>query len=299
MDISTTLSPGPGRVLLRCPNNDGSVRCVAFIQRVRRIEVWETRDEDGAPPRRVAGFAGELSALRIARWLTLGKGGALEQAQAAKAIVEGLDEDGEWDSLVLNAWTRDLARTEPGLAAVLRLTPEALEAVEERFGALDANLVAKLASTVIQDNRKWLAKWRVDIDAEVARRLAAEGMADDGPRRTALREFVECCVVRMGRLPLPDESEVAWAAKDVPVEELSLYKRRKLGLTWTRRVRRFRIQFNYWSAAETFGYDLEAGPGWYFHVLNPDPNWLICNSEGPYRTADQAWDDAQCTGQEY
>jgi hypothetical protein len=300
MAISKTLSLGQGRVLLRCPNADGSIRCLGFIQRARRIEVWETLDEDSAPPRRVGSFVGELDALRVAHWLSSRRDGpALELAQAALSVVEGLDEDGEWDSLVLNAWTSEFARTEPGLAAVLRLTPDALDAVEERFGALDPNLVAELASTVLQGNREWLAKWRTDVDAEVARRLAAEGTSDDGRRRAPLRDFVECCVLRLGRLPLSEETELAWGGRDVPLDELSLHKRRKLGLTWTGRVRRFRVRFDYWSAAETFGYsDLNAGPGWYFTVQNPDPSWMICSTEGPYRTDDEAWEDAQCIGQE-
>jgi hypothetical protein len=64
-------------------------------------------------------------------------------------------------------------------------------------------------------------------------------------------------------------------------------------------VRRFRVRVVFWTGADTYGYsDFGAGPGWYWIVRNPDPDWRFSDPMGPYKTPEEAWSDASCLGQD-
>ena len=64
-------------------------------------------------------------------------------------------------------------------------------------------------------------------------------------------------------------------------------------------MRRFHVSVVFWTAADTYGYtDFGPGPGWYWIVRNPDPDWRFDDPTGPYVTPQQAWGDASCLDQD-
>ncbi len=299
MATSWTEIPGPGRVYLRVRRANGAIRFLAFVRGRRGVEVWETADEERVAPARTRTLraAGDPGALRIACWLASGEVvEPISARDAATAYVWGLD--GDWDWVVLNAWTRGLRRMEPALDAVLSLDAPTLEAVARRSGGLDVDpdALRELGEAILAGNRDWLGKWEDEIAAEVDRRVTALGARGDALENAVMRDFVEECLLKLGRLPLPGETEASWAGRDLRVGALGRAARIRLGLESSRRVRRYRIRCSYRSAADTYATDVEPGPGWYFHVLNPNPDWILCDAPGPYRTPAEAWEDAAFTG---
>ena len=117
--------------------------------------------------------------------------------------------------------------------------------------------------------------------------------------RRALRAFVEECLLTLGGLPRADETGERWDGAVLRTREPGARTLRRLGLHQTGRVRRFHVWVRFRPAADSYGYsDSDSGPGWYWDVTNPDPAWMNDCTMGPYKTAEQAWSDASCVGQD-
>jgi hypothetical protein len=262
------------------------------------VEVWRSLDAGVAPLTFFGVFPGRFGPRTVANLLVSGKvGPPIDGVASAGAEIDGADE--RWSSLLRLAWSRVDGKADPRAAALLRLDDEELDEFEGRTGCLDGEGVLDAGDYLVENDGAWLRKWGQEIEVEVERRLAQEGPAAGESRRAALRAFVESCLLFLGRLPLPEESETGWPGAGPREKSLSPARRRALGLVRSGRVRRFRVRVVFWTGANTYGYsDFGAGPGWYWIVDNPDPNWRFCDPTGPYKTPEDAWSDASYLGQD-
>jgi hypothetical protein len=186
------------------------------------------------------------------------------------------------------------------VAGLLTLGDAQLDLVEEANGSLDASDLLELADYLVMHGAEWLQKWRKKIEVEVERRAALEGRDTGEPRREKLRAFVEECVLLLGRLPRPGESESAWDGPRLREHPSSKRWRRRLGVLQSGRSGKHFVQVRFRSCVDAFctdafggGYS-STGLGWYWDVLNPDPGWLSNDEMGPYDSDQEAWSDVRC-----
>ena len=239
---------------------------------------------------------GKLTVHSLARLLA---SGAVRPAVDA-AILDDVEAEGvcERDAALLRlAWSRTDGKLDPRVAAVVRLRKEELDEVEERMGGLDTDGFLELGGYLVANDAAWLARWRADVDTEVDRRAAIDDAGEE--HRRALRAFVEECLLVLGRLPRPNETAETWDGLGLREAKTRPERRRTLRLTRSGRVRRYRVKTHFWTGVDTYGYsDFGPGPGWYWVVQNPNPDWRFCDPTGPYKTPEEAWDDASCLGQD-
>jgi hypothetical protein len=213
------------------------------------------------------------------------------------SLLDGVEVDGAdgWHAALLKlAWTRHDGNADPRVAAVHRVESDAIDEVEHRVGSLDDDGLLDLGAYLVKNDARWISEWRESIDTEVDRRAAVDAAGES--RRRVLRAFVEECLLSLGRLPRPDETEESWDGAGLRGAPAA---RRPPQLTEAGRVGKFRIRVHFWTALDTYGYsDFGPGPGWYWVVVNPDPNWRFCDPTGPYDSPKSAWADANCVGQE-
>jgi hypothetical protein len=289
---------GRRTILLSSSDGEGPGLLLAFAQTRGGVEVWRSIDADVAPLTFIGVFPGRFGPRAVANLLASGQvGPSIDGVASAFAEVDGVDE--RWSSLLRLAWSRVDGKADPRVAALLRLDDEQLDEFEGRTGCLDGEGVLDAGDYLVKNDGAWLQKWRPEIEAEVERRVAKEGPAGGEHRRTAQRAFIEQCLLVLGRLPRPDESETAWDGGGLGEKPFGQGRRRRLKLLQSGRVRRFRIRVVFWTGADTYGYsDFGAGPGWYWIVRNPDPDWRFSDPMGPYKTPEEAWSDAACLEQD-
>lgn len=296
MTIETRLNPGERCVFLRAGDDDGAVQLLAFVATGRSgFEVWQTPDERRVPPRRTGTYRQPFAPLRMAHLLASGEAGAhVAPALAADAVVEGVDD--EWEALLRCAWAHGQPIREGELRTLLSTEPELLEACLERAGAyhgLDDYL--ELARHLVEQNRKWLERWRGAIEAEVRGRVALHeevtAAGEVSPTEDEHRAFVESCLLKLGRLPREDEDATRWDGKDLAIAGLTRTRRAKVGLDVDGKIGRYHVRATYLSPLDIYGYDFDQGAGWYLNVLNPNINWTFNDPAGPYLSADDAIDD--------
>jgi hypothetical protein len=304
MTIETRLHPGNRCVFLRADGGDGAVQLLAFVAaKERTLEVWQTPDERKVPPRRTGTFREWLEPLRIARLLASGDAGAhLDEALAAGAVVEGVDD--EWELVLQHAWAHGLASRDPRLHALLSVEPDLLDACLERHGA-NPGLAAygAIAKAVMEGNGAWLEEWREAIEAFVRGRAAlydrVKGAGETfWPTEGEIRALAEACLLKLGRLPREDEDESQWDGSDLSIAGLTPARREKLGLDVTSRIGRYWVRVRYLSAVEAFGWDFNQGAGWYLHVTNPHPDWRFNDPVGPYLDPEHAIADSRCLAEQ-
>jgi hypothetical protein len=280
--------PGQRAVMLSAWNDLGASVVLVFAPARGGIAFWRSLAPGKAPVRFVTTFPGRFTPLAVAHLLASGQARpSLEPKLAHDCEIEGVDPR---DAALLRlAWCRTDERPDSLVDVALALPKGILEQAEERMGHDPGNGLLELCSFVREHDAAWLARWGAEIDAEVDRRGAGAGEA----RRRALRAFVERCLVTVGRLPRPDESEERWDGQVLGRRKGGPAIRRKLGLLRPGRSGRFRVWVAFWTAAETYGLpDVSPGPGWYWDVSNPDPAWVMSVTMGPYRTPEEAWEEA-------
>ena len=289
------LRPGRKAVLLSVSNARGAAVAVTFTPARGGVHVWRSLSPQRERLRHVATLPGRFTPLAIARHVA---SDAVEPV-VNEDLVENIQVDGVDDlyaALIRLAWSRKDGKVDPRVAVVLRLSQAQLDEVSDRLDAPDEESLLKLGAYLASSDAAWLAKWKAEIDVEVDRRAELEGAGEE--RRRELRAFVEECLLVLGRIPRNDESPSSWdgaGSRDNPPGKRG---RRKLGLTETGRVRRYRIRVHFWAASVTYGYDdFGPGPGWYFVVANPNPLWRFCDPTGSYKTPAEAWGDAAMIGE--
>ena len=287
--------PRPGRqtIFLHATSANGGSVVVVFSKAAGCIHFWRSLDPQKRAVQHVATFPGKFSPLAVARLLASGAvRPAIDVALLDEVEVDGAD---GWHAALLKlAWTRLDGVLDPRVVAVLRLATDSFDEVAHRMGSLDEEGLLVLGAYLIKNDARWLAEWCHGIDAEVDRRAAVDGAGE--ARRRLLRAFVEECLLLLGRLPRPDETEESWAGSGLRDGST---RRRIPELTDSGRVGRYRIRVHFWTALDTYGYsDFGPGPGWYWVVANPNPNWRFCDPTGPYDSPRSAWADANCVGQE-
>ena len=266
---------------------------LVFSRAGRGIRFWRSLDPEKSALQLVATFPAKFSPMAVARLLASGAiRPAIEASLLDQVEVDGTD---RWHAALLKlAWGRRDGVVDPRIVAVLRFESDAIEEAGHRMGSLEEDDLLDLGAYLVKNDSRWIAEWSGCIDDEVDRRAAVDGAGE--ARRRVLRSFVEECLLTLGRLPRPDETEEAWdgaGLRGVPAA------RRPPQLTEAGRVKKFRIRVHFWTALDTYGYsDFGPGPGWYWVVVNPDPNWRFCDPTGPYDSPKSAWEDANCVGQE-
>jgi hypothetical protein len=289
---------GQKKVVLTASNGRGGELKFVFARTRAGIEFWRSLDADRSAPTLVRTFAGPFTARAVADLLASGEAGpAIDEADVEEAAVAGTED--RWSNLIRLAWSRQAGALDVRVKEVLALSDEMLDEVDHRVGGEDLESLVELGKYLEGSRQAWIGKWRAEIDAEVVRRAEVEGRPDDEVRCRALRAFVETCLLTLGRMPFGSENAEAWAGAGLAGRNIGVAQRRKLRLVQSGRVRRFRVRVVFWTAANTYGYsDFGPGPGWYWIVRNPDPNWRFCDPMGPYKTPEEAWDDASCLGEE-
>jgi hypothetical protein len=289
-----TFRPGRKAILLSVTNALGAGVAVTFTPARGGVHVWRSLSPQRERLEHVRTLPGPFTPLAIARHLAAGAVDPVVDHDLAEAIeVDGVDGCGA--SLLRLAWSRTGGALDPRLTAVLRLSQGETDDLCDRMGLDDAAFLLEAGEGLLDQDATWLERWKAGVDAEVDRRAAVEGAGE--ARRRELRGFVEECLLVLGRVPRPDESPSCWDGTGVRDDPPGERRRRELGLTRTGHVRRYRIRVHFWTAADTYGYsDFGPGPGWYFVVANPNPDWRFCDPEGPFQTPEEAWSAAQCTG---
>jgi hypothetical protein len=288
------LRPGRKAILVSSDDGEGRNLYFAFAQTRDGIEFWRSLDAGCEPLTRVEIFPGRLGPRAVADLLASGKAGpAIDDCSVDGVEVDGAD--GRWGSLIALAWSRVEGRLPPRVAGLLTLGDAQLDLVEEASGSLDASDLLEFADYLVMHGAEWLQKWRTAIETEVERRAALEGGNTGDPRRAKLRAFVEECVLLLGRLPRPGESESAWDGPRFREHPSSERWRRRLGVLQSGRSGKHFVQVRFRSCADAFGGGhSSAGPGWFWDVLNPDPGWLNNDEMGPYDSDQDAWSDVRC-----
>ena len=260
------------------------------------IEFWRSLCPERSTLQRVASFPGEFTPRAVARLLASGAVRPSIDAKIAEdAEVDGLG--GIDAALLLLAWSRTEGHVDPRVAAVLRLPGARVAQAAGRMGWDDGDGILDLGAFLLKSDAGWLATWRSELDAEVDRRASVEGTGE--VVRRAIRAFVEECLLTLGRLPRVDETEERWDGAVLRTREPGARTLRKLRLHQTGRVRRFHVWVRFRSADDSYGTsDSGSGPGWYWDVTNPNPAWMNNCTMGPYKTAEEAWSDASCVGQD-
>ena len=285
--------PGKGTIFLHATNATGGSVVLVFSRAGRGIRFWRSLDPQKSALQLVATFPVKFSPMAVARLLA---SGAIRPT-IDPSLLDEVEVDGaeRWHAELMKlAWARHDGSVDPRVAAVLRFESDAIKEVGHRMGSLEGDDLLELGAYLIKNDARWIAEWCGSIDDEVDRRAAIDGAGE--ARRRVLRTFVEECLLTLGRLPRPDETEEAWdgaGLRGIPAA------RRPPQLTDAGRVGKFRIRVHFWTALDTYGYsDFGPGPGWYWVVANPDPNWRFCDPTGPYDSPKSAWMDANCVGQE-
>ncbi len=287
---------GQRSILLSATNKAGVGILLAFTRTRGGIAFWRSLSPEKSGLDRVETFPGPFTPRAVARLLA---SGAVHPAVDAELVedswVDGVDHL-EADLLRL-AWCRHDGRIDPRAAAVLALSERALTEVCDRTGQGGVDGLLELGEAIIDGNEEWLAKHRASVDVEVDRRAALESAGEK--RRRELRDFVEECLLTLGRLPRTDETAERWDGASLAGRDSGVQERRRLGLYQTRRFGRFRVRLHFLDAAGSLGWaDFGSGPGWFWDVANPDPGWIMTCTMGPYETPEEAWDDASHVGDE-
>jgi hypothetical protein len=295
------LAPRVGQkaLVLTASNGRGGELKFVFARTRAGIEFWRSLDADRSSPTLVRTFGGPFTARAVADLLASGEAGpAIDEADVEEAAVAGTD--GRWSNLIRLAWSRVAGKTDPRVPAVLSLSDKHLDEVDHRWGfEHDVDDYLKLGNYLVEHGQAWLVDWRPEIDLEVARRAGLEERTDDEVRCRAHRVFVETCLLTLGRMPRANESAEAWDGMRFRARSVGTGTRRRLGLESQGRIGKYRVGVVFWAAVESYGYpDMMAGPGWFWVTRNPDPGWLNDGPMGPYKSADEAWEDAKCLDQQ-
>ena len=289
-----TFRPSRQAVMLAVNNGHFAGVALAFTPGRGVVHVWRSLSPNRERLEHVGSFAGSCTSVAIARHLASGAvEPVVDRALADSIVIEGAR---SFDAALIRiAWVREGGEVDPRLSPVLRHSQAELDDMAGRTGVCDEHGVLELGAWLRKCDAAWLAKWTQEIDAEVDRRGAEERAGEE--RRRALRAFVEECLLLLGRIPRPDETPSAWDGLGLRSDPRRRVNRRKLGLERSGRVRHYDVSVHFWAAADTYGYiDFGPGPGWYWTVDNPNPDWRFCDPEGPYRTPEDAWGEAELTG---
>lgn len=288
--------PGQRSILLSTASGNDPNLLLAFTPTQGGIAFWRSTAPEKSPLECVATFSGRFGVHAVTRLLASGAAGpAVEGTDIGDAWVDGVAPDQV--DLVKLAWWRVNGRVDPRAAAVLALSPKTLERAREYVDATDAHDLLELGQRILDADRAWVEDHRAEVDAEVDRRAAGAGAGE--PSRRAIRAFVEECLLRIGRLPRPDETPEAWDGAGIAGRDLDLRTQRRLGIHQTGRAGKFHVWVHYWDGAGALGRgDFGSGAGWYWDVTNPDPGWIVDGIMGPCDSADAAWSDAACLAEQ-
>jgi hypothetical protein len=75
------------------------------------------------------------------------------------------------------------------MALVSAAVRPAIDEAEGRMGPFDEDGLLDLGAYVLENDARWIAKWRDRIDAEVDRRAAVDGVGEAGRRLLRLHPF--------------------------------------------------------------------------------------------------------------